>query len=123
MLVEMDEFATNVLGDPWDMNEPSDLTRYRSDSGLINSTFNNGIYSAQMTAGDGGEKITLLKAGAPNHTALRIGINLSRSSLVATLFTFGAVDIAPRSRNSAPSATICLALLTASSSFPTTESL
>ena len=76
VLEEVDDYATHVLGDPWDMNEASDLTRYRNasqESGLVNSIFSGGIYSAQMTIGQGGEKITLLKAGAPNHTSLRIG--------------------------------------------------
>ncbi|MCP4362179.1 MAG: hypothetical protein GY796_29585 [Chloroflexi bacterium] len=72
-LSEVDEFATTIMGDPWDMAQPSDLTRYRADSGMVNSTFSNGIYSATMPTGQGGEKITLLKAGAPNHTSLRIG--------------------------------------------------
>ena len=73
VLPEIDEYATKVLGDPWDMNQPSDLWYYRNDSLLVNSQFNNGIYSAQMTAGLGGERIMLMAAGSPNHTAMRIG--------------------------------------------------
>jgi hypothetical protein len=73
VLPELDEFATTVIGDPWDMKEPTDLWAYRSESQMINSSFSNGIYSAQMTTGLGGERITLLSAGAPNHTAMRVG--------------------------------------------------
>jgi hypothetical protein len=73
VLPEIDEYATMVLGDPWDMNEPTDLVYYRSDSGLVNSTFADGIYSAQMIAGIGNDRITLLTAGAQDNTALRIG--------------------------------------------------
>jgi hypothetical protein len=70
----MDEFATTVLGDPWDMKESSDLAFfYPAESGLQNGTFVNGIYSAQMTAGTGGERVTLLTSGAQNHAAMRIG--------------------------------------------------
>lgn len=72
-LAEMDEFATMVLGDPWDMDEYTDLFYYRRDSQLVNSNFADGVYSAQMTGGNGGERITLLTAGAPNNTAMRIG--------------------------------------------------
>jgi hypothetical protein len=72
-LAEIDEFATMVLGDPWDMNEATDLSYYRRDSQLNNSTFSDGVYSAQMTGGVGAERITLLSAGAPNNTAMRIG--------------------------------------------------
>lgn len=74
-LAEMDEFATTIMGDPWDMNQPTDLAFYRLESRMNNSAFANGVYSAQMTSGDGQERITLLSAGAPNHTALRIGKN------------------------------------------------
>lgn len=73
VLPEMDEFATMVLGDPWDMNEHTDLAYYRRDSQLNNSTFANGLYSAQMTGGLGAERITLLTAGAVNNTVMRIG--------------------------------------------------
>ena len=72
-LPELDEFATMVMGDPWDMEQPTDLAYYRSDSQLLNSTFTDGVYSAQMTSGDGQERITLLTAGAPNNEAMRIG--------------------------------------------------
>jgi hypothetical protein len=73
VLPELDEFATNVMGDPWDMNEPTDLAFYRSESSLANSTFANGVYSAQMTAGDGRERIALLTAGTANNEAMRVG--------------------------------------------------
>ena len=73
VLPEIGEYATTVLGDPWDMNEPTDLSFYRGESQMVNSQFSNGIYSAQMTTGQGSERITLLTAGAPNHTALRTG--------------------------------------------------
>lgn len=74
VLPELDEFATTVLGDPWDMNESTDLAYFYPDpSNLVNSNFAGGIYSAQMTAGDGRERITLLSAGAPSHTAMRVG--------------------------------------------------
>jgi len=70
---EMDEFATAVLGDPWDMNEITDLAYYRTESGIANSSFANGVYSGQMTHGGGGERVTLLSAGALDHDAMRIG--------------------------------------------------
>lgn len=70
---ELDEFATNVMGDPWDMNQATDLDYYRTESNMVNSTFSGGVYSGQLTAGGGGERITLLTALAPNNTALRIG--------------------------------------------------
>ncbi len=73
VLPEMDEFATTVMGDPWDMNEATDLWAYRSDSDMTNSVFADGIYSAKMTDGVGGERITLLTAGATNNAAMRIG--------------------------------------------------
>jgi hypothetical protein len=73
VLPEMDEFATTVMGDSWDMNEPTDLAYYRSESGMTNSTFANGIYSAQLTSGQGGDRITLLTMGAANHAAMRVG--------------------------------------------------
>lgn len=73
VLPELDEFATIVMSDPWDMNEQTDLAFYRM--GMLNSMFANGVYSAQMNgdAYDGAERITLLSAGAPDHTAMRIG--------------------------------------------------
>ena len=70
---EMDEFATVVLGDPWDMNQNTDLAYYRTESGIANGTFANGVYSGQMMHGNGGERITLLTAGALNNAAMRIG--------------------------------------------------
>ncbi len=73
VLPELDEFATTVMGDPWDMNEPTDLAFYRWESSITNSQFSNGMYSGQMTAGDGRERITLLTAGAPNNEAMRVG--------------------------------------------------
>jgi hypothetical protein len=72
ILPEIAEFATAVMGDPWDMNEATDLAYYRG-SGIANSVFSNGIYSGQMTLGGGAERITLLTAGAPNHTTMRVG--------------------------------------------------
>jgi hypothetical protein len=74
ILPEMDEFATMVLGDPWDMKEPTDLAFYSQvESGLAQSSFADGTYSAKMTSGSGGERITLLTAGAANNAAMRIG--------------------------------------------------
>jgi hypothetical protein len=74
-LAELDEYATQVLGDPWDMNEPSDLAYYRSDSGMSNSVFSGGVYSALMADrdGSGAERITLLTNGSKNNAAMRIG--------------------------------------------------
>jgi len=73
VLPELDEFATTVMGDPWDMNQPTDLWAYRFESAMTNSVFANGIYSAKMTDGNGAERITLLTAGATNNAAMRIG--------------------------------------------------
>lgn len=72
-LAEIDEFATTVLGDPWDMNQKTDLAYIRAQSQLQNSTFANGIFSAQLSNGAGGDRITLLTAGSPNNDAMRIG--------------------------------------------------
>src|SRR5690606_30902229 len=72
-LAEMDEFATMVLGDPWDMDEHTDLFYYRRDSQLVNSNFADGVYSARTTGGNGAGPITLRTAGAPNDTAMRLG--------------------------------------------------
>ncbi|MEM7116837.1 MAG: hypothetical protein AAF614_30680 [Chloroflexota bacterium] len=72
-LAEIDEFSTTVLGDPWDMNEKTDLAYFRTESQLTNSLFSNGIYSARQTNGNGSERITLLTAGSRNNAALRIG--------------------------------------------------
>jgi hypothetical protein len=72
-LAEMDEFATTVMGDPWDMDEPTDLAFYRTESQIFNSQFSDGVYSGQMTVGNGSERITLLTAGAANNAALRVG--------------------------------------------------
>lgn len=74
MLAELDEYASFVLGDPWDMKEATDLSYYRqNDSALADSAFANGLYSAKMTQGNGMERITLLTAGAISNTALRTG--------------------------------------------------
>jgi len=73
VLPELDEFATTVMADPWDISEPTDLAFYRQESQMNNSVFANGVYSAQMTAGDGRERITLLTAGAQNNAAMRVG--------------------------------------------------
>jgi len=74
VLAEIGEFATNTLGDPWDMDQPTDLSFYRqTDSYMVNGTFAGGYYSAQMMQGNGAERITLLTAGATNNSALRAG--------------------------------------------------
>lgn len=73
VLPEIDEFATNVLGDPWDMNEATDLVYYREESALTKSQFGDGLYTAEMTSGEGSERLTLLTAGALNNAAMRIG--------------------------------------------------
>jgi hypothetical protein len=73
VLPEIDEFATTVLGDPWDMNGSNDLAFFRM--GFNNATFMNGTFSGQMQAADGGVAIRLLIAGAHNHEAIRIGRN------------------------------------------------
>jgi hypothetical protein len=72
ILPEIDEFATMVLGDPWDMNDPTDIAYYRATH-LANPVFDSGIFSAQLTQGNGAEAIILLTAGAVNNTAMRIG--------------------------------------------------
>ena len=74
-VAELDEFATIVMGDPWDMDEVTDLYYYRAESQMTNSAFANGIYSAKMTNGNGGERITLASMLAANNAALRIGKN------------------------------------------------
>ncbi|MBU1660120.1 MAG: hypothetical protein KKD28_01455 [Chloroflexi bacterium] len=47
---EAKDFATLVLGDPWDMNEYSDISQYMNESGerdvVRNINFYNGIFSA-----------------------------------------------------------------------------
>ena len=73
ILAEMDEFASQVLGDAWDMNEPADLAFYRRESNIANGVFANGMYAGTMTAGDGRERITLLAAGSQGGVALRVG--------------------------------------------------
>ena len=69
----LDDFATTVIGDPWDMNEPTDLWAYRGTSNMVNSAFANGLYTAQMTEGNGSERVMLLTAGATNNAAMRVG--------------------------------------------------
>ncbi len=71
VLPELDEFATTVIGDPWDMNEPGDVVFFRM--GINNAAFSDGIFSGQMAAGDGSVAIRLLSAGTPNHQAMRVG--------------------------------------------------
>ncbi len=47
VLAELDEYATQVLGDPWDMNESTDLDFfYPFESSLSDSAFSNGVYAA-----------------------------------------------------------------------------
>lgn len=70
-LPALDDFATTVMGDAWDMNEPTDLWAYRDTSQMVNSSFNNGLYTAQMT--DKAGTVTLLTAGATNNAAMRVG--------------------------------------------------
>lgn len=54
-LPESNDFATFVLGDPWDMNEFSDISQYLNESGQRNVVSNplvsNGIFSGK-SAGD-----------------------------------------------------------------------
>lgn len=74
ILPEIDEFATFHIGDPWDMEEPSDLQRFRThDSCFENERFDGGIFKGSMTRGDGSEYIMPLYAGAVDHEAVRIG--------------------------------------------------
>lgn len=75
VFAELDDFATTVMGDPWDMNEPTDLFYYRDVSQIENGTFADGIYSGTLTNGAGGDRITLLSVLARNNAALRTGKN------------------------------------------------
>ena len=73
-LAEIDDFATFHMGDPWDMDQPTDLQLYRThDSFFQNERFENGVFAGNMTRGDGSEYIMPLYAGAVNHDARRIG--------------------------------------------------
>jgi len=73
-LAEIDDFATFHMGDPWDMEQPSDLDLYRThESYFQNDRFENGNFVGNMTVGDGREYIMPLYAGAVNHDAMRIG--------------------------------------------------
>jgi hypothetical protein len=73
-LSEIDEFATYVMGDAWDMNEASDTALYRPyDSAFSRVEYVNGHFSATLQYGDGRERIALLYAGALNNDAMRIG--------------------------------------------------
>lgn len=74
VLAELNEFATMELGDPWDMEQPTDLIYYRTVSQIENSQFMDGIYSGTMGSGGGG-RMTLLSALAQNNAALRTGKN------------------------------------------------
>lgn len=67
----LDDFATTVIGDPWDMNEPTDLWGYRSTSHMLNGTFADGLFIANTT--DKAPTVVLLTAGAVNNAAMRIG--------------------------------------------------
>lgn len=67
----LDDFATTVMGDPWDMNEPTDLWAYRDTSYMVNSSFADGMFEATMT--DKAGSVMLLTAGAANNAAMRIG--------------------------------------------------
>lgn len=73
-LAEIDEFATTVIGDPWDMNQATDLIYYRDESAMTNPVFSNGLFSATMNnSNSGSERVNLLAAGAANNSAMRIG--------------------------------------------------
>lgn len=73
-LPELDEFATFVLGDAWDMDQISDTALYRSvDSAFSRVEYINGWFSGTLQYGDGRERIPLLYAGALNNEAMRIG--------------------------------------------------
>src|SRR5262245_33775728 len=49
-----EDYATNELGNPWDMDGPSDIAFEQTRDGdhLSNMTFNNGIFSATATTTD-----------------------------------------------------------------------
>ena len=73
-LAEIDDFATSHMGDPWDMEQPTDLQLYRThESYFQNERFENGNFVGNMTVGDGREYIMPLYAGAVDHDAMRIG--------------------------------------------------
>jgi len=52
---ESDDFATKILGDPWDMNEYSDISQYLNESGqrnvVVNPSVSDGVFSGK-SAGD-----------------------------------------------------------------------
>ncbi|UXI69215.1 hypothetical protein [Tahibacter amnicola] len=64
-----DDFATQVLGDAWDMSHVGDLSTYDS-GGLQSQLFNSGIYSAVTTNADPGTYI--------HHPGTDGTVNLSR---------------------------------------------
>jgi hypothetical protein len=73
-LAEIDDFATFHMGDPWDMEQQTDLQLFRThDSFFQNERFVDGVFAGNMTRGDGSEYIMPLYAGAVDHDALRIG--------------------------------------------------
>ena len=66
---ESNDFATRVLGDPWDMSQFSDISAYLNDSGqranLQNIQVANGVFSANATS-TGDPNFTLLFPGYQN---------------------------------------------------------
>lgn len=73
-LAALDDFATTVMGDPWDMNQTSDTTVWRSRySKFTNPRYEDGQFVANLTTADGQERIMLLYAGALDNDAMRIG--------------------------------------------------
>jgi hypothetical protein len=57
------DYATEVLGDPWDMNEPTDVNLNES-GGISNAAYANGVFSATAATGDPG--LFMLDPGIPS---------------------------------------------------------
>lgn len=69
-VAEGQDFATDTIGDSWDMDEPSDIVLYQS-RGVEGEAFSGGIYSAVVADND--PRFWLLFPGLPNAIRLDNG--------------------------------------------------
>ena len=99
ILPESNDFATQVLRDPWDMNEFSDISQYLNTSGqsvtLQNIQVANGIFSAQSATSD--PQFTVLFPGYQTAMLLgKVGHNFPIQSSVYKCFYMAMLSNAPK---------------------------
>jgi len=90
-IASADDFASDAFGDPWDMNERTDMGWFTYDvtsgskSNLSSITYSNGIFSA--TANSSGPQISVLDTGVTGTCFLgKIGTNYKINASKYTIF-------------------------------------